>query len=114
MKRSTNKAVMGLLAMLASVGIVHAEEGTLEVPVTTEQKRVILNDLLNQGFIYPIQGQPNWFEINRQRLEEMMARREAGDLSAQETIDKLKSIMGDGVDIKEVEIFQANLGGQDF
>lgn len=112
--KSTNKTVMGLLAMLASIGIVHAEEGTLEVPVTTEQKREFLNDLINQGYIYPIAGQPNWFEINRQRLEEAMYRSGAGDYSAQQTIDKLKSIVGDGVDIKEVEIFEARLGGQDF
>lgn len=114
MKKSISKKMVGLLAVLASVGVVHAEDGTVEVTNPTDQQQAIVNKLVQNGLIRPLAEQPDWYQINRERLADAFARERKGDASAQETIKMLKGIVGNEVDIREVEIFQAKLGTQDF
>lgn len=113
MKKSISKKVVGLLAVLASVGIVHADDGTVEVTNPTDRQRAIVNELIQQGYIRPLAEHPDWYEINRERLAEALARDRAGDASAQKVIKMLKSIIGGQTDIREIDIFSASLGTQD-
>ncbi len=114
MKKSISKKMVGLLAVLASVGVVHAEDGTFEVTNPTDQQQAIVNKLILHGYIRPLAEHPDWYQINRERLTDAIARERAGDASAQEVIKVLKSIIGDETDIREIDIFNIRLGTQDF
>lgn len=113
MKKLVNKRMLGLLAMLISAGIVHAETGILRLYNVTPAQMAIINELVEQGYIIPL-PEANWYQIDRQRLIEAYARRDAGDAAANEVIEKLRKMFGKEVDIQRVEIFGANVGGQDF
>lgn len=114
MKKSISKKMVGLLAVLASVGVVHAEDGTVEITNPTDQQQAIVNKLVQHGYIRPLAEHPDWYQINRERLSDAFARERAGDTSAQEIIKMLKGIVGDEIDIREIDIFNIRLGTQDF
>lgn len=113
MKKSANKRMLGLLAILMSAGVVHAENGVLRLYNVTPAQVAIINELVQQGYIVPL-PEANWYQINKQRLMEAYARRDAGDVAANDVIEKLRTMFGKEVDIRRVEIFGANVGGQDF
>lgn len=109
MKTKTNKTVLGILAMIASVGTVHAETLRVEV-VSTEQKQAIVNELVGQGYLLPT-ANPEWYQINQERLNDALTNGDAGN--AQDVINKLKALAGKGVDIRSVNILSAHMGSQD-
>ncbi len=112
--KSVSKKTMGLLAVLASVGVVHADEGKLEIKEPTEGQKVVVERLVRYGFLSPLEDQSDWYQINRPRLEEAFFRKQAGDKSAVKVIDMLQRIAGPEVNIRGVDIFKARMGSQDF
>ena len=56
----------------------------------------------------------NWYQINRKRLEEVMAQADVAAPSAVGLIEMLKAVAGPDVDIREVDLFLARLGTQDY
>ena len=112
MKRPMNKALLGVMVVLTYVGAVRADDGTVNIQNTPPSKQAILNQLVQQGFLIPLPT-ANWYQINEQRLQDVMAKSEAGDTAAQTTINNLKAIVGNDVDIKQVDVFEAHVGTQD-
>lgn len=114
MKKSINKRMATLLAILASAGVVNAEDGSVQVPAGADSIQVIVNELVQEGFIIPLEGQPNWYQINQYRLQAAIDKAEKGDEAISRMIEGLRSIVGNGVDISQVDKFSANAGSQDF
>ncbi len=115
MDKSINKRAGGLIALIASAfGVAHAENFKFEWPPLGQEQNEIVNELQQSGFIAPVPGYTSWYQINRARLDETITQNNFGDPAAMETIVKLKRIVGDGVDIKQVDIFKARVGTQDY
>jgi hypothetical protein len=112
MKKSNNRKMALLIAMIASAGVVHAEEGTVEVPVSGLGPAAVIQELVARGVIVPLGG-GNWYQINREKLNEAMAHDYAGDLSAHRTIEMLKRAVGPEPRIEEVDVFVSAMGSQD-
>lgn len=113
MKRSNHKAAAWVIAAFASLGIAHAEDGPVEVLSPTQVQRQIIQRLLDQG-VFHIMDKENWYEIDQERLQEMMAQQFHGDDAAHETVELLRQICGGDVDIREVNIIEARMATQDF
>ncbi len=112
MTTRTYKSIAGVLATLASMSVAHAGEDTIFVQPVTAQHQAILNDLLSQGLIVNLPDQENWYQINQKRLMEYAAQGDSG-LSTAETVDLLKSLIGDDVHISVVNVANAVAGTQD-
>lgn len=111
MKRSVNKTALGILALIASVGTVHAETGTVEI-TSAEQKQAVVEELVRDGYLLPTQYQ-EWYQINHERLNDTLVDSDAGDEQARHTVNKLKALVGKDVDIKTTHIIEAHGGTQD-
>ncbi len=110
MKKPIRKKVLSLLAVLVSSGFVHAEGGPIQIP-TSQTKQAILEELVQSGVLVPF-GTPDWYQINQVRLDEILNDERSEDF-AQDTLSKLKLVLGDKVNVREVGIFEANVGTQD-
>lgn len=114
MKKSINKRMTALLAILVSAGAVYAEDGSIQVPKDANAIQGIVNELVQEGFIIPIEGQLNWYQINQYRLQAALEKAEKGDDDIARMIENLRTIVGSDVDINIVDKFSANAGSQDF
>lgn len=110
---SGKSTIAGLFAFLASIGVVHADEGALEINHTDEWRQVAINRLLEGGLIIRL-PQSGWYQIDRERLMEATAVGVDGDSAIGETIRLLQALVGDEVDIREVDFMRASAGTQDY
>lgn len=113
MKRSNRKTAAWVFAALSALGVAHAEEGPVEVLSPTQIQLRIIQTLLDQG-IFKLTERENWYEINHQRLLEMMDLENYGDEAAHRTMEILRRICGPETEITEVNIIVARMGTQDF
>lgn len=113
MKRSKHKTAAWVIAAFASLGIAHAEEGSIEILSPTQAQLKIIQTLLDHG-VFRAMDQENWYEIDQERLQEMMEQRYYSDEAAHEAVELLRRICGKDVDIREVHIIEARMSTQDF
>ena len=113
MKRSKHKTAAWVIAAFASLGIAHAEEGSVEILSPTQAQLRIIQTLLDHG-VFRAMDEENWYEINHERLQEMMEQRYYSDDVAHEAVALLRRICGKDVDIRQVHIIEARMSTQDF
>lgn len=113
MKPSMSKPILGILAALATIGVAHADEGKVLIQATTEQHQIILADLLAKGFLVSIPEEPNWYQLDKERLKQAVAPERDAALSVEESVAHLKNVVGQDVNIKIVPISEARAGTQD-
>ncbi len=112
MNNPSKKNMKWLLAAIGSVGIYHANANAIEIN-DPDQKVAVIRCLVSQGLIVPL-NQPNWYQINRERLEMTLNGVEKNERKAVRIVEMLKATIGSDVHIKNVDFFEARLGTQDY
>ncbi|MBK7842914.1 MAG: hypothetical protein IPJ71_04350 [Bdellovibrionales bacterium] len=112
MNKQSKKNVGAVLAALGAIGFLHSNANAFEIK-SVEMHAAAVRVLVDNGIIAPL-AQENWYQINRKRLEEVMTQADAAAPSAVGLIEMLKAVAGPDVDIREVNLFLARLGTQDY
>ena len=95
----------------ALVGI-GATNGSALAAENPADRATIARQLIEAGFIAPYLY-PGWYVVNRPLLNRTVRDAENGVRAQRSIVEKLKEIVGPGVDIREVDIFEAHVGTQD-
>lgn len=112
MNRQSKKHFGAVLAAISTIGLLHSNANAFEIK-SIEMQQAAVKVLIDSGIIAPLQ-QENWYQINRKRLEEVLLQADAAAPSAVGLIEMLKAVAGPDVDIREVDLFLARLGTQDY
>lgn len=112
MNKQSKKNASAILAALGAIGLLHSNANAFEIK-TLEMHHAAVKVLIDHEIIAPLE-QENWYQINRKRLEEVMQQADAAAPSAIGLIEMLKAVTGPDVDIREVDLFLARLGTQDY
>ncbi len=112
MNKQSKKSIYTMLAAIGAVGLLGSNANAFEIK-NADMFAATVKVLVESGVITPLE-QENWYQINRQRLNELMAQAESATPNAVGLIEMLKAIAGQDVNIREVELFRAGLGTQDF
>lgn len=112
MNKQSKKHVGTILAAMGAIGLLHSTASAFEIK-SVEMHTAAVKVLVENGLIAPLE-QENWYQINRKRLEEVMTQADAAAPSAVGLIEMLKAVAGPDVDIREVDLFLARLGTQDY
>ena len=112
MNKQSKKHIGTILAALGAVGVLHSNASAFETK-SVEMHAAAVRVLMENGIIAPLE-QENWYQINRKRLEEVMSQADTAAPSAVGLIVMLKAVAGPDVDIREVDLFLARIGTQDY
>lgn len=112
MNKQSKKNVRTVFSALGAIGLLHSNANAFEIK-SVEMHAAAVRVLVENGIIAPLE-QENWYQINRKRLEEVMAQADSAAPSAVGLIEMLKAVAGPDVDIREVDLFLARLGTQDY
>ena len=112
MNKNSNKQITAILAAMCSIGILHSNASAFEIK-NVEMRKLAVKILVENGLITPLE-KVNWYEINHQRLEEVMSQADAVTPSAVGLIEMLKAVAGSDVNIRLVDVFLAKVGTQDY
>jgi hypothetical protein len=69
--------------------------------------------LLRDGVIVPL-SKPNWYRINQPLLDAKIKGEAGSTTTIPMLIESLRDVVGPDVNVREVEIFEAVVGTQDF
>lgn len=106
------RTVAALLGAIGVVGIsqANAQDGrAMPSRPLVESLRLLLKD----GVIVPL-TRPNWYRINHALLDAKIKGEAASTTSIPELIESLRDVVGPEVNVREVEMFEATVGTQDF
>ena len=112
MNKNSKNQVGAMLAAMCSIGILHSNANAFEIK-NAETRKAAVTVLVENGLITPLE-KANWYQINRERLEDVMSQANAVAPSAIGLIEMLKAVAGSDVNIRSVDIFFAKVGTQDY
>lgn len=112
MNNQSKKNLKWLLAIIGSVAVYHANANALEIK-DHDHHAEIVQCLVSQGLITPLE-QENWYQINQEKLDDSFAEAINGQNEAKRIIEMLQSLVGNEIDILEVNIFKVSIGTQDY
>ncbi len=75
------------------------------------QTAAIIQELVNQGYLIPL-DEENWYQVNQEKLESLKKSNE--QQRAAGIVDLLQSLVGPQVDVRNVDIFKAQMSSQDY
>ncbi|MGE0763476.1 MAG: hypothetical protein AB7N80_09370 [Bdellovibrionales bacterium] len=111
MKKQYKKTMGAILATLSMVGVVHADNNTVQVGESGAETKAIIQQLISQGYLIPL-AEENWYQVNQERLEALENSYDHD--RAAKVVDMLQSLIGEDVDIRNVDAFQAKMSSQDY
>jgi hypothetical protein len=112
MNNQFKRAMAVFLGAIGVVGIsqANAQDGrALPSRPLVESLRLLLKD----GVIVPL-TKPNWYRINHTLLDAKIKEEAASSTSIPDLIESLRDVVGPEVNVREVEMFEAVVGTQDF
>lgn len=111
MKKQYKKTMGAILATLSMAGVVYAENNTIQVGDGGVDTKVIIQQLVNQGYLIPL-TEENWYQINQEKLD-LLDKSYDHDRAAK-IVDMLQSLVGPDVDVRNVDAFNASMSSQDY
>lgn len=111
MKRHYKKTMGAILATLSMVGVVHAENKTVQVGDGGIDTKTVIQQLVSQGYLIPL-AEENWYQINQEKLDSL--EESYNQDRAAKVVDMLQSLVGSDVDVRNVDAFQAKMSSQDY
>lgn len=111
MKKHYKKTMGAILATLSMVGVVHAENNTVQVGDGGIDTKTIIQKLVSQGYLIPL-SEENWYQINQEKLDSL--ENSYNQDRATKVVDMLQSLVGPDVDVRNVDAFQAKMSSQDY
>lgn len=112
MNNQSKKNLKWLLAIIGSVAVYHANANALEIK-DPDHHAEIVQCLVSQGLITPLE-QENWYQINQEKLDGSFAEAINGQYEAKRIIEMLQALVGNEINILEVNIFKVSIGTQDY
>lgn len=112
MNKASKKGLYTLLTAIGAVGLLNSTANAFEIK-SADMYAAAVKTLVESGVITPLE-QENWYQINKQRLTEIMVQADSAVPNAVGLIEMLQAVAGHDVNIREVELFRAGLGSQDF
>ena len=111
-KKQYSKQIALLLSALSVAGVVHAQDGTIEIDLSQETNKAVVQHLVGKGVIAQI-GESSWYEINHSRLNELTIEEAQRELR-QKTVDLLRKLMGPDRKVEDVRAINMILSSQDY
>lgn len=111
MKKQCKKTMGAIFAALSMAGVVHAENNTIQVGEGGVDTKVIIQQLVSQGYLTPL-TEENWYQINQEKLDSLDKSYDHD--RAAKIVDMLQSLVGPGVDVRNVDAFNASMSSQDY
>ncbi len=102
-------------AFLSAVGVVGISQANAQEVRTVPSRPLVesLRLLFKDGIIVPL-TKPNWYRINQVLLDAKIKGDVASTNSIPELIESLRDVVGPNVNVREVDMFEAAVGTQDF
>jgi hypothetical protein len=115
MKNMNNQFKRITATFLGAMGIAGVSQANAQEVRAIPSKPLVesLRTLLRDGVIIPL-AKPNWYRINQGLLDAKINGQVESTTSIPELIESLRDVVGPDVNVREVEMFEAVVGTQDF
>lgn len=112
MKTQFNRIASTLLSTMGILGVV-STEAQVQTPPPQRPLAESFRIMIREGIIVPLQ-KPNWYRLNQQVLETKLKNETESAMTVPEVVQSLQELFGDKVNVREVDMFVASVGTQDF
>ena len=112
MKTQFNRIASTLLSTMGILGVV-STQAQVQAPPPQRPLAESFRIMIREGIIVPLQ-KPNWYRLNQQVLETKLKNETDSAMTVPEVVQSLQELFGDKVNVREVDMFVASVGTQDF
>jgi flagellar basal body L-ring protein FlgH len=112
MKNPTKQYIASLIATLSMMATAHAEGDKIELATEATVVKTIVHYLVQEGYVVPLATE-NWYQIDHKKLSTLEDRALNSESRAKKIVDMLKVVIGSEVEIKQIDIFHAQMSTQD-
>lgn len=113
MKTQFNRIASALLSTMGILGVVSTQAQVQVPPPPQRPLAETFRIMIREGIIVPLQ-KPNWYRLNQQVLETKLKNETESAMTVPEVVQSLQELFGDKVNVREVDMFVASVGTQDF